>query len=277
MDWASLVGSIAGMFGQEQEKEQGKKLTAAELARLDALGIPPPTHLVPEQLGTPEAAVADPRLQQALFAALNKMQQWGTGTLTTEDKMALSLAEDEAARRGQIAQRGIEQQMQARGQGGQGAELAMKQQAAQSGQEAAYRAGLQNMLSARDRAFQATSQGASLASSMSQQDLARKQALDRIAAANAGARQHAQQYNLETPWRQYQAGLDKEGIARGIGRVGWTGEQGANQAQRNSGMAIGAAVDAYGRNNGWWGGNKKSEYETEPTGTDAYGNPTWSV
>lgn len=276
MNWASIVSSIASMLGQEQEKEQGQKLTAAELARLDALGIPPPTQLVPEQLGTPEAAVADPRLQQALFAALNKMQQWGTGALTTEDKMALSLAEDEAARRGQIAQSGIEQQMQARGQGGQGAELAMKQQAAQGGQQAAYQAGLQNMLNARNRAFQATSQGASLASNMSAQDMARKQALDRIAAANAGARQSAQQYNLNVPWQQYQAGLDKEAVARGIGRVGWAGEQAANQGMRTSGANIAAGVDAYGRDNGWWGG-KKSEYETEPTGQDADGNPTWSI
>lgn len=281
MGWASLIGSIVGLLGRQNEAEQGQKMTAADLARMEALGIPPAVLMTPEQLGTPQAAVADPRLQQALFAALNKMQQWGTGALNTEDKMAMSLAMDEAARRGQIAQSGIEQQMQAKGQGGSGALLGMKASAAQNSEQNAYNAGIQRMLAAQERGFQANAQAGSLASNMSAQDMARKQALDRIAAANAGARQQAQQYNLGVPWRQYEAGMDKEAVLRGIGRYGQAQSQAASQ-QRNTTLAnIGAGVGQMGEERGWWGGSEKPQQkpaeEEAPYGYDAYGQPLRSV
>jgi hypothetical protein len=216
MGWLQAALAAMGVLNDQNEAGRAEDQLALDRLRLDEIGIPPEVLLDPQILGTPQASIADPRLQQALFTALNKLQQWGTGALTTEDKMALSLAEDEAARRGQIAQSGIEQQMQARGQGGQGAELAMKQQAAQSGQQAAYQAGLQNMLSARDRAYQATGQAGNLATSMSAQDMARKAALDRIAEANAQARTEADLYNKRLPWQTYQARVNKEATARGL-------------------------------------------------------------
>lgn len=216
MGWLQAALAAMGVLNDANQAGRAEDQLALDRLRLDEIGIPPEVLLDPQILGTPQASIADPRLQQALFTALNKLQQWGTGALTTEDKMALSLAEDEAARRGQIAQSGIEQQMQARGQGGQGAELAMKQQAAQSGQQAAYQAGLQNMLSARERAYNATNQAGSLASNMSQQDMARKAALDRIAEANARARTEADIYNRNLPWQTYNARIGKEATARGL-------------------------------------------------------------
>lgn len=256
------VGGIIGAVLEEQSRGHAEKVQEQRyqeaLERLKNIPIPVLQDMIAEQLGAPEAGEADPEMLAAQRAVLDRLQQWGTGALTPEDKIQQALMTDEAARRGQIEQNKIKQAMQQRtagGGGGMGAELALQAQAAQGASQNAYQAALQNMLSARQRARESTTQAGQLAGQMSEQDYRRKRAKDAVAAANAAARQQAQQWNLNKPLTQHQLVMQKEAAMRGdIKGLGDLAQQ-KGERQGTGYANLGAAFGSLG---GGGGGEDKS-------------------
>jgi hypothetical protein len=242
-----IAAAIAESRNQKSDKEQSDILRDT-LERIRGISLPELQRLQAEEVGRPEAAEADPEALAAQRAALGRLGRWGEGGVTPEDRAQLALAQGETARQGQIQQNALKQSMQARGVGGSGVELALRQQAGQSANENAYKAAIQNMLANRQRAYQATAAQGQLGSGMQGEAFRRKQAADTAKQYNAGARQRANQYNVGLPQHQFENQLNREraAVAPGANLVGQLGSaaQGEAAFMNNVGAGVQKGIDS---------------------------------
>lgn len=153
----------------------------------------------------------DPRLMNAAMQSLQTLQKTGSGALQPQDLAALQQVKNASNNQARAQQQSILQNMQARGMGGSGAELAAQ---LSNGQNAANRANDQDLnigAQASQRALQAMSQAGSLGASLQNQSFGQQaqqasaqDAINRYNAmnsqgvgnANTSAQNYAQQYNL---------------------------------------------------------------------------------
>lgn len=216
-----LIGGIGGLFsGGNDAEEQMAALQAEAMEAIKNVDLPKLQQLQVQLqqyreagLLTPELeqtvyapetlmnqVAIDPRLKDAQMAALTKMQDMGRGGLTMEDMAAL----DQIRRNTDIAERGKEQQilqdMQQRGQGGSGAELAAKLSSSQNAANRAGAEGLQVGAIASQRALQSLMNSGQLGGQMRSQEFgeqsAKAEAQDVINRFNAANRQAVIQRNV---------------------------------------------------------------------------------
>lgn len=153
----------------------------------------------------------DPRLKQAQMVALSKLQSMGTGGLQPQDLAALAQVKQAAEAQAQAQQASILQNMQQRGIGGSGSELAAKLASGQSAANRQATEGLTTQGQAAQRALQAIMQSGQLGGQMQEQEFGQKaqqaKAQDiinqynamnsqQVLGRNTGARNAAQQANL---------------------------------------------------------------------------------
>lgn len=154
----------------------------------------------------------DPRLRQNQLQALEQFAGLAKGELTQADLAGFELAKREAAAMDQAKQGQILQEMQARGQGGSGAELIARLKSSQSSADRLSNADLEQAKAIQNARLSALQQQANLSGSLRQQDygeasnLAQQQ--DRISqfntqskqqqnASNVGIQNQAQMANLQ--------------------------------------------------------------------------------
>jgi hypothetical protein len=155
---------------------------------------------------------ADPALKAQQVAALERLSQQGREGLTLEDRTALMDIQQQEAQALRGQEEAILQNMQARGMGGAGAELAARLQASQSSADRANRSGLAQAAQAQQRALQAMSSSGTLAGQMANQEFEQQAKVgsaqdiinsfntgsrQKVQSANVGARNRAQEYNLQ--------------------------------------------------------------------------------
>jgi hypothetical protein len=223
----AVAGAAANIYGSHKANKQAKDAQAAaerqmreQIARLEAIGVPSeeaqryvlqdPTLaglLVPESeqdLGQLQSKMGDiqgdPRLKQAQMDALAAMQARSQG-LTPEDLIQIRKTRQDIA--GQLAGQdaNIVQNLQQRGMGGSGVELAMRQAGgqralAQASDEADSLAAMQH-----NAKLQAILQAGGMAGSMGQQEFAQD-------AQKAGAMDAMSRFNLDN-----QIGMQQRNVA----------------------------------------------------------------
>lgn len=214
-----VAGVIANMKAKKDRAAQKDAMKDA-LAQFDKAGTPPDLskalllkELERQGMYTPELeqdlndTVAesevgkikeDTSLRDAQKSALASLQKRGKVGLSAEDRAALNQVRSEVQRDSEAKRQQIIQQMQARGMGGSGAELAMQLQSAQGAADQAASGSDTIMAQAQQRALQALGQSADVASGIRGQDFgvaqAKGSAIDernRFLAQNSIERQRA--------------------------------------------------------------------------------------
>lgn len=112
----------------------------------------------------------DPRLRNEQMRALESMSGIAESGMTPQDAAAFELARRNAAAEGEAKQQQILQNMQARGQGGSGAELMARLQSNQSGADRLQQAQLEEAAKKQQARMQALTQQANMAGSIRSQD-----------------------------------------------------------------------------------------------------------
>lgn len=225
---SGLLGSILG----GQSIDESRRFQEEQLKRWLELNVPDPKdqELILERYRvegtlTPELEQAiaqtdsnlkgisvDPRLRQAEYDALASLQDISnSGGMTLTDQANLEKNLGQARTQNKGAQERIIQNMQERGMGGSGQELAARMIAGQQSGELANQAGLQAAASASDRGLQALMQAGNLGADLekmqwgqgkdvaSAQDIIDRfntQNLRDVQSRNVGAKNEAQKYNL---------------------------------------------------------------------------------
>lgn len=266
-----LIQAAISEIGAAQargETEKARKLYEGLLAKIDAIPDPELREQAAVLLGKSEAGEvrADPEMVAAQRAALAKLQQISDeGGLLLEDKAALSEQLGQAARADARGRSAIESQMQARGQLGSGAELAMKLQGQQASAQRGYENARDTAAMAQKRAYEAIMGRGRLAGDVRGQDfgerMASARARDQIAAYNAAAQERANRYNAGLPQQQFQNRLAKASAGlQGTNALAGLHQQGAQQAYNQSagyGAAAGRLVEELGD-------YEMDQYRTEP-------------
>lgn len=237
---ALMAGAIAapiigGLMGQEAAKSQlnaQERMYRENLARLAGIDLPSIQDqelnlLLQQSQGTYtpelEAALAlgpsameqvaiDPRLRQQQMAALEQYAQVAQSGATPADEAMMEMVRRNAASEAQAKQGQILQEMQARGQGGSGAELIAKLQANESGADRLQQAQLQEAVAKQNARMAALAQQANLASGVRSQDYGQQTDLAKsrdvisqfnlqnqqnVGQRNVGSKNLAQQQNLQ--------------------------------------------------------------------------------
>lgn len=256
MDYAALLGllgqtgmSLLGEAIASGDKAAQRKILQGALAKIQGIEQPNLPTVEADQLGASEAGAvsADPALQSAQMNALSKLKQIeDMGGLTLEDQAAQKqimdrVAQQEAAQRNQISN-----QMQARGTGGSGAELAMQLQNQQGAAERGNEAGLNTAAQAQKRYYDSIMGRGQLAGQIRSQGFGEQmqaaQARDAMARYNQASREKAKYYNAGLPQQAYQNKMGQAQLyLQGAQPVAGNYGQGARDTQGlYSGLGVGA-------------------------------------
>jgi len=217
---AGVAGGVAGNLMSAGDRAKALAIQQAALQNIQGINTPDIAQmrlaLQQEQLAGKvnpalESAVTlgpsamqgvstDPRLAAAQMQALSTMQQIGAGGLRPQDQAALAQIRSQSQTQGRAADQAIMQNMQARGQGGQGAELAQRLASAQAGANSAAQQGLSVGAQANQAALQALMNSGQLGSQMQNQQFgeasAKAQAQDLISRYNAMNQQQVGNTNV---------------------------------------------------------------------------------
>lgn len=147
-----------------------------------------------------EQVKVDPRLKEAQMGALSKLQQLGQESFTAEDRAAMNQLSRQTAQQEAARQASIIQNLQQRGIGGGGAEIASRMSSSQAAAERQSEEANRLAQQAQARALQAIMQSGTLGGSIrgqeygEQSDLAK--ARDVVSKYNVGAQQAAEGTNV---------------------------------------------------------------------------------
>jgi hypothetical protein len=284
---AALVGSVAaplvgGVIGNIMGSSDADKQKQAQLAALQAYqGVtlpdlaamkvdpsmqavqgtmsPQMQALVQQNQNAMQGINTDPRLMQAQMGALAQLQQQGQGGLTAQERNVLQTIANQVGGASSAANKSILANMQARGLGGSGIEMANQQAAAQgaanqAAQQSSNLAG-QSQANALQAMMGAGNMGAGMQQQQFGQQAAQAQAQNAINqfnaanrqnvnAQNTGAQNQAQYYNLQNAQnvananaatqnqsKYYNSGLNQQQFQDAITKAG--GVAGGNQALGN--------------------------------------------
>jgi len=268
---ATLASAAIGASAKGASDAQARAAQAAALAEWMKLNVPDPEQqkIVLQQLKSagklsPEleqtfqqqaslmgGIQTDPRLKEAQMNALSQLQQVGSsGGMMLEDKAALNEISSESANQARGAEQAIQQNMQARGMGGSGMEMAAR---LSSQQAAATRNANQSMTvagMAQKRALDAMMQSGQLGGQIREQafgeDSRKAEAQDAINRYNTANSQDVLQRNTATRNRVNESNLNNDqriadtnaGLAnqQEIHNKGLGQQQFENEAQKTAGM-----------------------------------------
>lgn len=230
---APVLGGVIGNIASAGDRKRAQEAYASAMEKINAVGAPPDLSkeiILQEfrQVGalTPELEQAinidssqvsqiqeDQGLKDAQRGALTALQQRGKVGLTPEDRLSLAQIQQETQAQAEGKRQQIIQNMQARGMGGAGAELAAALAGSQGAADQASMRGMQVGAQASQNALQAMAQSGQLAGSIAGQEFSRAQtkasAADELARfnnqnqmgvqqRNVGSKNQAQEYNLGT-------------------------------------------------------------------------------
>ena len=218
-----LVGGIAGLVGGGgPDYDKQMQILQQITGEIDALPVPSVEAqevvldkyrsagvLTPEMENTikqgPSAMAGistDPRLRQAQMGALASLQQVGKEGFTPEQEAASNALTRQVAQQENAREQGILRQMQQRGVGGSGAELAAQLSSSQAAAESQAAESDKIKAQAYQNALSAISQSGQLGGQMEQQQFGeaaqKANAADVINAANTANARAVQQYNTGT-------------------------------------------------------------------------------
>lgn len=215
-----IIGALPGLLASDDNT--GDQISALQQQAMDeirALKVPTPESMQvildkykSAGVFTPEMETAimqnpsqmnnivtDPRLKEAQMSALQSLQKAGQTGLTAEDMAALNDQRRGVSRDVEAKNQQIMQEMQARGAGGGGNELAMKMNAAQQGADRQSQQGDRTSAMAQMKSLQAISNAGALGGQMQSQDFNQKSAVakanDEISAFNQRNRQSVNNTN----------------------------------------------------------------------------------
>ncbi len=161
-----------------------------------------------------EGVSTDPRLKHAQMNALAQLGGIAETGMSPADQAAFELARRSAAQENQAMQGQIMQNMQARGQGGSGAELIMKLKGAQSSADAMQAAQLEQAKQQQAARMQALNQVGSLSSQIQNQDFNQAsqvaQAKDMINKFNVQNQQNTNNQNVASKNAAQMANLQNQ-------------------------------------------------------------------
>lgn len=233
---APIIGGLLGQNAADKSRRDAKKSMQQALTEYANIKLPDieQQRLILEELQnagqlTPEleqaillgssameGVSADPRLKAQQMKALEQLAGVAESGMTPADQAAFELARRNAATENQAMQGQILQQMQARGQGGSGAELIARLKGAQSSANAMQDAQLKEAIARQQARQQAMGQVGDMSTRVRQQDVGEQtdiarardlvnqfNAQQQTAAqrSNVGARNLAQQANLQNQQR----------------------------------------------------------------------------
>lgn len=233
---APLIGGIVGNLMGAEDREQAA--LASQKALEAIMGVSLPTieeqkialekltssgKLTPEMLatitqGNSELSTisTDPRLQEAQMNALTSLSQRGEEGLTASDRVALNTTRRDTNRDVNGRNQAILQNMQQRGMGGSGSELAAQLMNSQEGADRASQESDRLAAMAQQNALQATINSGQLGGQIRNQEYGEKSAAaqaqdainrfnatnsQNVAATNVTARNDAQKSNLANDQR----------------------------------------------------------------------------
>jgi hypothetical protein len=220
------------MSAGDREAKKSRQVLREQMALVDAIQLPDMEkqkifmdmltsagEVDPEMLqaiglgpSAMEGISTDPRLKTHQLSALEQLAGVAESGMTPADEAAFELARRNAAQENQAMQGQILQNMQARGQGGSGAELIAKLKTAQSSADAMQAAQLEQAKQQQAARMQALAQVGDLSSGIRSQDFNESaqvahakdlinqfnvQNQQSVANANANARNQAQVMNLQ--------------------------------------------------------------------------------
>jgi hypothetical protein len=230
---SGIIGGIAGggdnsqaMQLQLEALERIKQINTPEakelaltLERYVSAGelAPELQEIVTQQDTELKGIQTDPRLRNAQMQALMNLQQMGAGQLRPEDEAALSRIQGDVARDEQGRQQAILQNMQERGQGGSGAELAARLSSSQGASNRLSNQGMDIAAQASQRALQAIMNAGTLGGQMQATDFNQQKdvasAQDVINRYNSMNRQNVIGSNVSTKNQAQATNLsNKQGI-----------------------------------------------------------------
>ena len=228
----SIIGGMLGGNAAEKEREQARRMAEEAYNEAMLLGMPPDlsrelilqqfksagqlTPALEEAINLGPSSVAgleeNPEGRLAQRKALEILQQRGTSGLEAEDRAVLNKIRDENQRDAQGQREQILQNMQARGMGGSGAELASQLQATQGDINRQSMQGDEVAAQASQRALESMSRAGTMGGEIRSQDWnvanTKATAADEFKRfdtqnqinrqqRNVGSRNAAQQYNLD--------------------------------------------------------------------------------
>lgn len=240
---SSLLGGIIGSSSASKARKQAMEMAKQAAAQYNGIIPPEVRELIVQEFQsqgtyTPEIEQAislgesqvaqikeDPVLRGMQMEALQTLAQRGKTGLSPEDRAALNQVRGEVQRDIEAKRQQILQNMQARGMGGSGAELAMQIAASQEGADRASEESDRLAAIASQNALQAMSQYGNMAGNVRSQDFnvdqARASAEDEfnrfnvqnqqgVQSRNVGARNEAQQMNLGEKQRIAEANINRQ-------------------------------------------------------------------
>lgn len=149
-----------------------------------------------------EGLEADPKLEEAQFKALGQIQALANsdGGMTPQTVSAINKIYDDFSQKTRAASEGISEQAEQQGLGSSNLKFALQQQAGQNSAQNAARFYADTAADQENQRIQAIKDSASLAGGLSQQDLARKQAIaeaqDTVNKFNTANKINTQQFNI---------------------------------------------------------------------------------
>jgi hypothetical protein len=169
---SSAGSAIAGANAKNFSEEQAQALLAQARDEFGKIDLPTLEQLAGEALPPTELAKikTDPRLQQAQYAALDKLGDYSQGGMTLQDQSTLNAAMGKVSRTEGAGRNAIQENMAARGTLGSGAELAMSMNNQQAAANRANSAGLDVAGRAQERALDAIMKRGELGGRMREQD-----------------------------------------------------------------------------------------------------------
>lgn len=219
---APLIGGVIGNVAGQGDRDRARKLQEEALQRILNVNTPDIDQMKlaleqyqsagqidPEMGSTINAqdslmnnVSADPRLREAQMRSLNQLQQMGVGGMRPEDQAALNSVLNKTNQQANANNQAVLQNMQQRGIGGSGNELAAKMLNNQAAANASSQQGLDIAGQASQRALQAIMNAGNLGGQMESmqfgQDSQKAQAQDIINKYNAMNQQQVSNTNVGT-------------------------------------------------------------------------------
>lgn len=222
------------MGAGDREAKKSRELLRQNVSEVNAIGLPDleaqkiyleqlqsAGQLTPEleqailqQSSAMEGVSTDPRLKSQQMSALEQLAGISETGMSPADQAAFELARRGAAQENQAMQGQILQQMQARGQGGSGAELIARLTSSQKAADSMQAAQLEQAKLQQAARMQALNQVGALSGSIREQDFGEAtkiaQARDLINQFNAQSQQGVQQRNVSQQNQAQQANLQNQ-------------------------------------------------------------------
>ncbi len=281
----SLVGAgISGLGGLIGELFSGPQRAEAERLMRQAMDtegnvdMPQFEKLIAQKLGPSalEKIRTDPRLEQAQYSAMDKLQGIeNAGGLTLADRANMNKLMGQAARQNSAGRAQIQAEMDARGTGNSGAALAMQLQRQSDAGDRAAQIGMDTAGKAQARYFDSVMARGEMGGKMRSQEYSEKaraaEANDLINRWNASQQTNAFQYNQGQQQLDYQNRQGKASRKAAALRA-QAGQTSAN-ADRTGKMIGGVAAGVGNGFAGYGAGGTAGGY-TPPPLVDAYvGDP----